>query len=203
MEDVKDYKKDIAEIRSMMERSSKFLSLSGWAGILVGLYALIGTYIAYNVYQFNPQNYLEANPNYALGQVIILATAILLCALITAVYISYRESEKRREKLWNPTSRKLAWDMAVPFAVGGVLISLLAVQNLTGLAAPLSLLFYGLSLFNAGKYTYSEIRTLGYLEIVLGLLALCFIPYSLLIWAMGFGLAHIIYGVYMYLKYQK
>ena len=54
MKEEKDYIQDISEIRSMMERSSKFLSLSGLAGVMAGIYALVGAFVAYTVFDFNP-----------------------------------------------------------------------------------------------------------------------------------------------------
>ena len=41
MTDNKKHIEDIAEIRSLMEKSSKFISLSGLSGILAGIFALI------------------------------------------------------------------------------------------------------------------------------------------------------------------
>jgi len=67
--------------------------------------------------------------------------------------------------------------------------------------APLTLIFYGLALVNASKYTLSEIRSFGIAEIVLGLIAMAFIGYGLLFWAIGFGLLHIIYGIIMHVRY--
>jgi len=42
----KDYLKDISDIKNLMNRSSRFISLSGLSGILAGVYALIGAYLA-------------------------------------------------------------------------------------------------------------------------------------------------------------
>ena len=71
------------------------------------------------------------------------------------------------------------------------------------LLAPASLVFYGLTLINAGKFTYDEVKIVGYVEIVLGLVGLYFVGYGLLLWAIGFGLIHIFYGIYMHYKYEK
>ncbi|MES2397617.1 MAG: hypothetical protein V4549_16525 [Bacteroidota bacterium] len=69
--------------------------------------------------------------------------------------------------------------------------------------APSSLLFYGLALINASKYTLNDIRYLGICEIVLGLIASLYIGYGLLFWAAGFGVLHIVYGAVMYYKYER
>ncbi len=202
-----NYIQDITEIRSMMERSSKFLSLSGWAGILAGIYALAGALIAYKVFDFNPDkvvfNFAEGNTSALYINIILLATLVLFLALGTAIYFSYKRSDKRGEKLWTPTTKRLLANMAVPMAAGGILIIILMVNGLTGLVAPFTLLFYGIALFNASRLTIKEVEILGYVQILLGLAGSLFVEYGLLLWALGFGVAHIVYGIYMYYRYER
>jgi hypothetical protein len=202
MKQQKDYVKDIAEIRSMMERSSKFLSLSGWAGILVGIYALLGSYIARYIFSFNPDEIVySTSPGF--WKVAFVAIAVFVVALVTAVALSYGNATKRGEKLWTATSRQLAISMAVPLIAGALLSFVLISKDMIGLIAPITLLFYGLALFDASKFTYTVVKVLGLVEIVLGLLAACFIEHALLLWALGFGVAHIIYGIYVYYRYER
>jgi hypothetical protein len=44
---------------------------------------------------------------------------------------------------------------------------------------------------------------LGICEIGLGLIASIYMGYGLLFWAVGFGVLHIIYGIVMYMKYER
>ncbi|HEY0896982.1 MAG TPA: hypothetical protein VGE15_10570 [Sphingobacteriaceae bacterium] len=203
MKNEKDYIRDIVEIRTMMERSSKFVSLSGWAGILAGIYALAGGYIASKVYDFNPDEIAGNQSDSGMTRIVLLALIILILALCTAVYFSYRRANMRGEKLWNPSAKQLLICMAVPLLAGSVLILILLSEGLTGLMAPFSLLFYGLALFNASKFTYDAVKVLGLVEIVLGLLGSWLIGYGLLLWMLGFGVAHIIYGIYVYYRYER
>lgn len=206
MKKERDYIRDITEIRTMMERSSKFLSLSGWAGIMAGIYALAGAYIAYAFLNFQPEELFYSSSGTSSSnmlEVVLLGLTILSLALVTAVLLSYKRAGKRGEKLWNPTAKQLLINMAVPLVTGGLLIILMIYKGLIGLIAPFSLLFYGLALFIAGRYTYKEVRTLGLIQIILGLISSYFIEYGLLIWALGFGIVHIIYGLYMNYKYEK
>lgn len=208
MKEERDYIRDITEIRSMMERSSKFLSLSGWAGVMAGLYALFGAYAAYKVFRFDPDsveyNSLAAGSSAGnLMYVSLIAAAILILSIGTAILFSYRKAGKKGEKLWNATARQFVISMAVPLLTGGLLILILIAQGLVGLALPSSLLFYGLALFNAGKFTYAEVKFLGLIQIVLGLISACFVEYGLLLWAVGFGIFHIVYGIYIHYKYEK
>lgn len=208
MKENQDYIRDIAEMRSMMERSSKFLSLSGLAGIMAGIYALAGAYIAYKIFYFNPDEIVyntirSGSVSSSLLQVVLLAVLILVLALGTAIFLSYKKARKRGEKLWNPTARRLLINMSVPLVVGGLLILILISKGLIGLIAPFTLIFYGLALYNASKFTYEEVRSLGLIEIALGLVSSYFVGYGLLFWAVGFGVVHIIYGIYMHYRYER
>jgi uncharacterized membrane protein len=208
MKDQPDYIKDIAEMRSMMERSSKFLSLSGLAGIMAGIYALAGAYIAYAVFDFNPGQdvYNPSQPasvSTDLLKVVFLAFLILILSIGTAVFLSHRKAVKRSEKFWDATARRVLINMAVPLIAGGLLILVLMAKGLIGFMAPFTLLFYGLALYNAGKFTYDEVKSLGLIQIGLGLIGCCFVEYGLLCWAIGFGLVHIIYGIYLHYRYER
>jgi hypothetical protein len=199
----KDYIRDIAEIRSMMERSSKFVSLSGWAGIMAGIYAISGAYIAHKVFNFHPDEIIDSSSSAGITDVILLAAFVLVLALGTAIYFSRQRAGKRGEKIWNATAKQLLISMAIPLLTGSILILILIANNMIGWVAPFSLLFYGLALFNASKFTYNAVRVLGLTEIALGLLGSFFVGYGLLFWALGFGLAHIIYGIYVYYRYER
>lgn len=196
-----DYIKDIAEIRSMMERSSKFLSLSGWAGILAGTYALAGAWVAYSVFGFHPVA-IDYTPT-AFNQIVLLALGVLILALVSAVFDSRIKAQKREERVWNVTSKRMLVSMAVPLSTGGILILILIVKGFIGLIAPLTLLFYGLALYSAGNYTIKEVRWMGVAQLLLGLINAWFIEYGLLFWAIGFGVIHIVYGVYMHFRYER
>lgn len=208
MKDEQDYIRDISEMRSMMERSSKFLSLSGLSAILLGIYALAAAFIAYQFFSFNPDQLLYDNigsgsvpPDFL--KVIFLAMGLLALAVATVFFFSNRKAGKRGEKAWNPTSRRLIVNMAVPLVTGGVLLLIFIAKGLFGLMAPCSLIFYGLAMYNAGKLSYEEVRGLGLIEIALGLAGCYFVEYGLLLWAGGFGLMNIAYGIYLHYKYER
>ncbi|TDB67558.1 hypothetical protein [Arundinibacter roseus] len=204
MKQERDYIEDLAEIRSMMERTSKFLSLSGWAGILVGLYALAAAYVAKIMLGFNPDEVMYSLPVKGnSSNIFVIATGLLFVALCTALFFSYYTARKRGEKAWNATSRRMLINMGVPLVVGGFFILIMFLKGATGLMMPLSLIFYGLALFNAAKFTYGEVRIMGFVYMASGLLSVYFLEYSLLLWAFGFGVVHIIYGLYMHFKYER
>lgn len=201
----------LTEIRDLMERSSRFISLSGFSGVFAGIFALVGAGIAFFWLGFDQQyfsihmyflemSYLKLALSWHL--VILDATIVLLLALLSGAFFSIRKARKKGLKIWDSSARRMLINLMIPLATGGFFCLILWHHRMIFLIAPVTLLFYGLALVNASKYTYSEVRFLGISELVLGLLALFFIGYGLLFWAFGFGVLHIIYGLVMYFKYE-
>lgn len=206
MSEEQDYTRELSEIRSMMERSSKFLSLSGWAGIMAGIYALLAAYIAHTALGFRPGHTGNSNTAMTAGlltNLVLLATVLLMLSIGTAVWLSYRRAARRSEKIWNPTSRRMLQHLCLPLFTGGLIILIQMAQGEYAYMLPFTLIFYGLSLFSAGYFTFAEIRYLGLCQVLLGLLAMLITPYSLLVWAAGFGLLHIAYGIYIHIRHQR
>lgn len=207
MEKEPNYLQDISEIRNIMERSSKFVSLSGLSGVLIGTYALIGAYVAYKISYFSNQLIYPDIVKYHLSKnvvsLIIVGLSVLLLAISTSFILAHRKAKKNGEKIWDHKARRLAVNLLLPLATGGIFIIILFTKGLIGLIAPVTLIFYGLALINGSKYTYEEYRYLGIGEIVLGLIASYLIGYGLLFWALGFGVLHILYGAVMYFKYER
>ena len=203
----KEIQDDLASIRSLMERSSKFISLSGLSGILAGVYALLGAGAAYYILHVPmPFNYERVGFMYLLNilpALAAIAVAVLLASLITGLLLTYRKAKKKNQPVWGKTSRAILFNMAVPLVTGGLLILILLYRGYFGIVAPTSLVFYGLALMAAGNFTFTDVKFLGMSEIILGLTAACFPGYGLLFWAIGFGLLHIVYGIVMYLKYDR
>ena len=194
-----DYLKDISEIRSIMERSSRFISLSGLSGVMAGIYALLGAYVAYLIlqdYRLQPHDqvvlYLMAD-----------AAGILLLAVGTGIFLTTRRARAQGATIWDASAQRLLINLLIPLVVGGIFSLILIFRGLIGIIAPSMLIFYGLALVNASKYTLSDIRYLGFAEIILGLLAAVVSGHSLLFWAIGFGVLHIIYGTLMYYTHER
>jgi hypothetical protein len=202
---LKNPNEDLHTIREIMERSSKFLSLSGLAGIFAGACALIGAAIAWffildsEIIQYN-----EYKQNSDIGFYLALdAILVLVFALLGAVYFSYRKASKAGQKLWTKSTQRLLIHLMIPLVSGGIFSLILIYRNNLELVIPVMLIFYGLSLVNAGKFTFGEIHNLGLTQIVLGILALIFINQGLLFWTLGFGLMHIVYGMVMYYRHER
>jgi hypothetical protein len=191
----------------MMERSAKFISLSGLSGILAGIYALSGAIAAYFIIQypvspFHLRAHSVSTPD-ALLKLLAIAFAVAVASVVTGLWLSGRQARKHGLALWTMASRTLLLNVAIPMATGGIFILIILSTGHFGLAAPASLLFYGLALIQGSTNTVDEIRYLGYCEIVLGLISALYPGYGLLFWAFGFGILHIVYGAIMYNKYDK
>lgn len=195
------------DIRKMMDRSSRFISLSGLSGVFAGITALVGAYFA------NQEivSYVNRNPETAYFEVSIVSNLIkigllvLIIALAGGMLFTYRQSRRKNVPIWDKSAKNLLINLSIPLATGGLFIAALLYvhSNAYGLIAPSCLLFYGLALVNASKYTYTDIRFLGICEIVLGLIATVNIGNGLYFWAIGFGVLHIFYGALMYYKYER
>lgn len=207
MNQQQDQLSTLHEIRNIMDRSSRFISLSGLSGIAAGVSALAGAAVAKRHFSQHNIVYREGN-NVSLNWDTILfllsvATVVLVLALASAIYFTARKARKNNQRIWDSKSQRLLLNLAIPLAVGGVYCGVLLYHGIIYLIAPAMLIFYGLALINGSKYTLSDIRYLGFCEIILGLLASIFVGYGLLSWTVGFGVLHIVYGTLMYFKYER
>ena len=200
------YIEDLKEIKDIMNRSSRFLSLSGISGVSAGIIALAGAYTA-QLLVFRQGNLLTFNQTeLSSGQVmnlLAIALATMVVSIGLVIVLTTRETKKRGQKIWDHQTKRVLINLFIPLVTGGITGLIFITKGFVGVVIPLTLIFYGLALFNVSKYTLNEIRSLGLIEIVLGLLALQFIAYSLWFWTAGFGLFHIVYGIIVKQKYKS
>jgi hypothetical protein len=202
----------LRDIRNMMERSSRFISLSGWSGIAAGICALAGAFFAYNVISQGGSASLRSvkdlNDFISLKEfmghrLFFIAAITFIAAFISSFSFTYFKSKRKNVPLWDATSKRLMINVAIPMIAGGFFLLRMVQMGYFGLIAPGCLIFYGLALVNASKYTLGEIRYLGYCQIILGIINCWNMGYGLYFWAGGFGILHIIYGVLMWTKYER
>ncbi|WP_026463947.1 hypothetical protein [Adhaeribacter aquaticus] len=195
------------EIRNIMDRTSRFISLSGLSGISAGLTALAGAavvkwYLGKHDIAYR-ENYSLTLSQDAIQFLVLVAFVVLVVALGLAFFFTIRRAYNNNQLTWDSKSQRLLVNLALPLAAGGVFCGVLLYHNLLYLVAPAMLVFYGLALINGSKYTISDIRSLGICELVLGLLSSFFVSYGLLSWTIGFGVLHIVYGALVYFKYER
>lgn len=204
-------KEDLQAIREIMERSSRFLSLSGISGVFAGAVGLLGALAAFMILpDLNAlaTEGVSGSPGNLANSTLLLYLAVdllvvLLVAVVGAVYFSVKKARKANQPFWNASTKRMINNFLIPFITGGVFTLILVWRHDILLVAPAMLIFYGLALVNAGKFTLSEVHYLGITEIVLGIMAAILVNWGLFFWALGFGVMHIFYGILMYYKYER
>lgn len=194
----------IRDIRHMMERSSRFISLSGLSGVAAGVCALVGAWFGHREitrYQASSEDVYTSGS--LATHLFEIAAIVFVSALVAAFLFTYLRSKKTKVPIWGTQAQRLMLNMGIPFAAGSLFVLKMMTVGVYGLVAPACLIFYGLSLLNASKYTIGEIRQLGITQLVLGVASCWFVGYGLYFWAAGFGVAHIAYGAIMWWKYEK
>jgi len=200
--EAKDYLKDITEIKELMNKSSQFISLSGLAGVLAGIYALIGAFLSHLLIGEYNSEYITLE-SFTFQLIVLIAFSVLLLSVGTAAILTHYKAKKQGEKIWNSTSKRLLINFLIPLVTGGIFALLLLRNQSYGLIAPVTLIFYGLSCVNASKYTFRDVRYLGITIIIIGLVSTELSGYALEFWALGFGVCHIVYGTIMHFKYDS
>lgn len=197
-----DYLNELSEIKSLMNRSTRFISLSGLSGIMAGIYALIGAGLSLVFVNPTHENYINLSSwNFKL--MLILLGSVALLSVGTALVLSMRKAKKNGEQLWDATTQRLLINFLIPMVTGGIYIIIKLQSQHYGLTAALMLIFYGLALVNASKYTVGNIRYLGYAQLILGLICAAMPGFGFWFWVLGFGIFHIVYGSMMYLQGHK
>ena len=210
----KEQLEQLSEIRDMMKESTQFLSLSGMSGVFAGLFALIGAALVWTDFfqmlepgYFDDISVKDGSLNWKMlikvGYLLTVGCGVLLLSLVVGFVLTAKKARKHGRKLFDFAAKKLLLNLFIPLLLGGVFCVALVLNGYVGAVAPATLMFYGLALLNAGKYTYRDIRYLGICEMTLGVIAMIFMGNGLYFWACGFGIFHVIYGLAMFIKYDR
>jgi len=195
----------------MMSRSSRFISLSGLSGVMAGVYALIGAFLAKqkltSIANIEWGDLTGEDPvkveTALIMDLFFIALGVMVMAILTGIVLTIYKAHESGEKIWNISSQRLVINFLIPLVTGGVFCLILYQNNFTSLISSATLVFYGLACVNASKYTLGDVRYMGMAFIILGLISTQFLGYGLYFWALGFGLCHIVYGTLMYFKYDR
>ncbi|RME91851.1 MAG: hypothetical protein D6772_17740 [Bacteroidetes bacterium] len=203
----------LRDIHRLMQRSSKFIGLSGLSGVGAGAFALVGSSLAQlyllegGLHSYGQSlQYWPAQPHPwgldAFSFFTLDALFVLSGALSCGVYFTTRRAQRKGHPIWDSLTRRLLLSVATPLAIGGLFVLAMLYHGWVGIVAPATLIFYGIALISGSTYTLDELYYLGLAEVSLGIIGLFFLGYGLLLWAIGFGLLHIIYGLLMYFRYE-
>ena len=202
---------DLREIRRMMESSTKFLSLSGLSGVFAGLSALVGSWFAYQevkhftklrVHYMIQGRDSEWEDQFALT-LVLYGVVILIAALSLGAFFTWLKAKKEGKNLCTPLSIRLIISLMVPLAFGCLFLAGMFYQRLYDFIPPTILMIYGFSLLNASKYVHIELKYLALCELALGILAIFMLHWNFILWIIGFGILHVLYGTIMYFKYDR
>jgi len=204
--DSNKYLKDITEIKNIMNRSSRFISLSGLSGVLAGIYALIGAYFANSIIQnieshSGIKRFLTAFNS--IEKLLLIALLVITAAVLTGIFLTYKKSKKNGVKLWDISAKRLLLNFLIPLFTGGIYCFAMLWNDVYDYIGAATLIFYGLACLNASKYTLGDVRYLGITIIIIGLISAFYTGFGLYFWALGFGVCHIVYGTLMYFKYDR
>lgn len=196
----------IEQIHAMMARSTTFVSLSGLSGIASALVAFGAVWQIHRLigsFWLTTEFFTRLRESSELVRPLFgILFWTLLGALALAFFFTWRRARKSNYALWNVASRRFAMHLALPLIAGGIFTFALSQYGTYELIAPTMLVFFGLALLNAGKYSFTEIVVLGTTELVLGLVAAFWPQAGLLLWGLGFGVATAGYGIVMYIKHE-
>ena len=204
---MKKPEEELAEIKSMMERSTRFLSLSGLSGVLAGLYALAAAGLAW-YWVYYPSSSWGAGAaslpfREVLNQLLLLGLVTLIAAVSTAYFLSKKKGSNSSKIFWTPASKRFLQALFLPVALGGFFCFALLHESAFVLIPAATLIFYGIGLVLSAQFTLGEIKNLGYTQLALGLISAFFPDFGLLCWALGFGVFHVIYGALMYFRHER
>lgn len=209
MENKEQHLEALEDIKLLMHKSSRFISLSGWSGIAAGICALaaaiyIGSVMeCWKLGNCNFSEFAYTGSHSLNATLFFIAAVTFVIAFTLAFFFTFLRSRKVGTPIWGLTARKVMVHVSVPMVVGAFLIWRMMELGFYGLIAPACLIFYGIGLFSASKFTLSEVKYLGYGQMLLGIINLWMLGYGLYFWAAGFGLLHILYGVIMWNKYER
>jgi len=200
----KDLLDDLGSIKNIMERSTKFISLSGLSGVMAGVYALVGAGYAFTILR----NGELRGPDHSYREEVIIplvltAAAVLVLSVSTGIWLTVRKAKRKGLRVWNPVSKALLLSGGIPLATGGLFVIILLMHRHFGIISATCLIFYGLALVSASQHTFGDVKWLGIFEILIGLAALAKPGYGFLLWVLGFGIMHVLYGAIMHFKYDR
>ena len=200
------------EIKDLMKKSSRFQTISGLSIIIIGIYASIvslGAWLLLSNHE--PYSWLPSwsvdlaiNTPGRTWVAILCALALVVVSFGTVCIMSYAKTKRQNHQVsFDQTVRRPLLHFFVPAITGGLLCLAMLLQGHYGLTSSFMLVFYGLALINCSHYTTSSIALLGYGELLLGIIDCFLISHGILFWFLGFGLWHIVFGIFFTLNSHK
>jgi hypothetical protein len=165
-----------------MESASTFTALSGWGLVAVGVVGLLAAFLAWRAGQ--PEK-------------LSIWLPAALVGVICAGAANASKARRLEMPLWSGSFRKVAWVMTPVLAAGALLTFALVGANARYLLPGTWLALYGAGVTAGGTFSLRAVRWMGLALVVLGGLALRVPQQGIVFLAVGFGILHILFGVYL------
>jgi hypothetical protein len=175
---------DLRFIRDTMERTAAFTAVSGWGQVFLGLTALAAAWLA--AQQISNFAWLRV---WLAEGLLAVAVGLLSCTW---------KANRRGLPLFSGPARKVALGLAPPLVAGAFLTFLLFRAGLQSALPATWLLLYGAGIMAGGSFSVPAIPVMGLCFMLLGGLAVLG-PAAWGNWflAAGFGLVHIVFGLFI------
>ena len=172
----------LAYIRQTMESASSFTALSGWGLVAVGVVGLAAAGVAWR--SGVPERLSAWLPAAVLG---------VLCSGIA----NAAKARRLEMPLWTGSLRKVAWVMAPALAAGALMTWALDQAGVRYLMPGMWLALYGAGVTAGGTFSIRAVRWMGIALLLLGALAFVDPRQAIVYLALGFGVLHILFGLYV------
>jgi len=193
---LEEARENLRVIRQTMERSTKYSTLSGLSGILIGLSAIVSVIATSRILHARYHAHQPLQSAYpSLG-------VLWLCELALAVGIEFACNKRRARYVGKRVASPLGAHIivaALPAFVGALaLTAFFALHGLAALVWGIWMLTYGLAICAVGLFSVRPVSYLGSAFVLAGAVTLL-LPTQLQLFMMGltFGGFHIVYGALM------
>jgi hypothetical protein len=181
-------------IRETMDRSTKHSSLSGFAGLLVGVWAIAGVLVTRFCIFGNDSLVLRPGHVWPLAAVWM---AVLFVSILTDFLMNKRAAAAVGKHVFSSLGARLAQAAAPAFTAGLALTGYLLANGMVAHIWGYWMLFYGLSICSVGLFSVKPVSFLGWAFVLAGAITLFLSPIAgLWMMAVTFGGFHICYGAF-------
>lgn len=201
---LEEARENLRVIRQTMERSTKYSTLAGLSGVLIGLVAVVGVFLTDRIIR-EGHSVLERGRAFDHAQLAQLA-AVWTVVLIVAIAIDFLANKRRAAGVGKHVVSSLGAHIvlaALPgFFAGAALTAFFLTHGLVFSIWGVWMLCYGLAICAVGLFSVRPVSVLGGAFVLAGAVTLQLPPAAQLpMMAVTFGGFHIGYGVLMARKH--
>lgn len=194
-------------IRQTMERSTKYSTLSGLSGVLIGLVAIVGVVVTNSIIRQAPAftvrsqaelRSLNAFQHRQFAELAAIWTTVLVLAIAIDFVANKRRAARVGKTVMSPIGGHIILAALPAFFAGAVITYFFIMHNLAFSVWGVWMLCYGLAICAVGLFSVKPVSVLGAAFVLAGAVTLLLPPSAQLpMMALTFGGFHIGYGILM------